>query len=317
MGKAEVRDELYVFIDRGAEYAFEELRPLSIVGLGFLPGNRFTKPVLRRVISDKIKKIEMSVKNALTLAIDYSEEIAREGTADGERYKRKFLKSDIFYTNYEGDRKDELRDTLVRHFDEVAHDMAPLVETNADGFWDAATEEYDKYETEELIRHHFSFVGEVVEEFGDEMKMTFSLGPFEFDYTDEAMRILPKVETRLRRELVEEADEIYGRMYAEASPDGRMTNTEVGDGEQRQKEGERGDADEPQRATASAEIRNLENEIERLRGRVEELEEKKEELRRRLEEERESKEELREELEKKEKETKSETESYSAEDWLG
>lgn len=315
MGKAEVRGELYVFIDRGAEYAFEELRPMSVVGLGFLPANSFTKLVLRRVIFDRMKQIEMSVKNALTLAMDYSEEIAREGNADGERYKRKFLKSDIFYTNYEGDRKDELRDTLVRHFDEMAHDMAPLVRTDADGFWDAATETYDKYETEELLRHHFSFIGEVIEEFGDEMKMTFTLGPFGFDYTDEALRILPKVETRLRRELIEEADEVYGRRYTEASSDGRITKTEMVDGEQRRTEGGGTDTVKPQKETVSAKTRTLEKEIETLRVRVEELEGEKEELRKRLEEERERNEELREELE--EKETGSETESYSAEDWLG
>jgi len=149
--------------------------------------------------------------------------------------------------------------------------------------------------------------------------MTFTLGPFEFDYTDEALRVLPKVETRLRRELIDETDEVYGRRYrryGEASSDERVTRTEMGDGEPRRNEVERekSDTEEPREA-ASAEIRSLEKEIESLRSRVEDLEGEKEQLRRRLKEERERKKELREEMEKKD--TESETDSYSAEDWLG
>ena len=327
MGKADIRDELYVFLDRGAEYAFEELRPLSVVGVGFLPGNRLTKLVLSRVMFDRMKQIEMSVKNAVTLAMDYSEDLAQDENADGERYKRKFLKSDIFYTNYEGDRKDELRGALLGHFDEMARDMAPLVKTDADGFWDAALETYDKYETEEILRHHFSFVGRVVDEFGDEIEMRFTLGPFEFDYTDEALRILPKVETRLRRELIDETDDVYGSKYAEATSEGMSRKPEMRDGESGRTEDKRSGVDEVQDGTAtdqgtgSAERRALERELEALRRRVEELEDENEQLGERLEEERKRKEELHEELEKKEKEKKSESESksesYSAEDWLG
>jgi|GEM_PF-1160249 len=317
MGKEEIRQQLYVFLEKGTGYAFEEVKPLSVVGLGILPGNRVTKVVLRPLILGNMNEIEMSVKNALTLAMDYSEEVARGKKGNADKYRRKFLESDIFYTNYEGDRKDELREMLIRHFDEMAHDMAPLVETDADGFWDAVVETYGKYETEELLRHHFSFIGKVVEEFGDEIKMTFSVSIFSFDYTDEALRILPKVETRIRRELVDKTDEVYGSRYREASSDAdeRM---EMRDGSRKRKGEERASAEEfgketANREAASEERKELERKVETLSERVRELEDEKEELRRRLKEAREKNEELREELEKKE----SESDSYNAEDWLG
>jgi hypothetical protein len=317
MGKAEVREDLYVFLERGAEHAFEEMRPLAVVGLGSFPGNRAAKLLLRPLILGGMNEIEMSVKNTLTLAMDYSEEIARDENADGTRYKRKSLESDIFYNNYEGDRKEDLRDTLKHRFDEMARDMAPLVNSGADGFWEAAVEAYDKHETEELLRHHFSFVSRVVEEFGDEMVMTSTIGPFEFNYTDEAMRVLPLVETRLRRELVDEADEVYGRRYG-GTPERDAKSIDVGgghSGDGETKKGERGrEAASTETPTPSADS-DTSKEIEKLRERVDELEKEKKRLRRKLEEERESNEELRRKLEKERKET--ESESYSAEDWLG
>jgi hypothetical protein len=321
MGKAEIRQQLYVFLEKGTEYAFKEVKPLSVVGLGFLPGNRVTKMVLRPVILGNMNEIEMSVKNALTLAMDYSEELARGEKGNADKYRRKFLESDIFYTNYEGDRKGELREMLIRHFDEMAHDMAPLVETDADGFWDAVVEMYGKYETEELLRHHFSFIGKVVEEFGDEIEMTFSVSIFSFDYTDEALRILPKVETRIRRELVDKTDEIYGSRYGEASSSAGE-RVEMRDGSQRREAGTRASAEEfrkktANQETASEERKELEKKVETLGERVRELEDEKEELRRSLKEARETNEELREKLEKKEEEAESESDSYNAEDWLG
>jgi vacuolar-type H+-ATPase subunit I/STV1 len=201
----------------------------------------------------------------------------------------------------------------------MAHDMAPLVETDADGFWDAVVENYGKYETEELLRHHFSFIGKVVKEFGDEIEMTFSVSIFSFDYTDEALRILPKVETRIRRELVDKIDEVYGRRYGEASSDAGE-RVEMRDGSQKRKGEESASAEKfrketANQETASEERKELEKKVETLSERVRELEDEKEKLRRRLKEARETNEELREELERKDSE--SDSDSYNAEDWLG
>lgn len=295
MGKAEVREQLYDFLERGTEYAYEELRPVSTVGPGFLPGNRLAKLLLRPVIDDNVKEIEMGLKNELTLVMDYAEEKARGDGADPSKYTGKFLESDIFFRHYEGERQDELEEALVRHFEEMARDMTPLIRADADGFWGATREAYDKYEAEEILRHHFSFVGMVAEEFGDGLVMETSFGPVGVDYTKEALRILPKVETRIRREVVDEVDEAYGSRYGDARSRSTGLSSVVSEAPHEEDAGGRVETDgEPQA----------------LRDRLEEMEEENEDLRRRLREERERNEELKEKLEEK-------RESYSAEDWLG
>lgn len=310
MGKAEVRDQLYEFLERGTEYAYEELRPVSVVAPDFLPGNGVAKLLLRPVIDDSAKEIEMGLKNELTLVMDYAEERAWKDDTEATKYKRKFLESDIFFRHYEGNREDELEDALVRHFEEMAHDMTPLIRTDADGFWGAMREEYDKYEAEEILRHHFSFVEGVADEFGDGVEMKTSIGPVEIDYTSEALRILPEVETKIRREVVDEVDEVYGSRYGDigseelSAPetDGRRSK---GKAEAQRREREVAD----ERAGADGKI-----EIENLRESIDELERENEKLRGELKKERERSDELKEKLEEKEEEKQ---ESYKAEDWLG
>jgi hypothetical protein len=311
MGKAEIRDQLYEFLERGTEYAYEELRPVSVVAPDFLPGNGVGKLLIRPVIDDSAKEIEMGLKNELTLVMDYAEERAWNDDTEATKYKRKFLESDIFFRHYEGNREDELEDALVRHFEEMAHDMTPLIRTDADGFWGAMREEYDKYEAEEILRHHFSFVEGVAEEFGDGVEMDTSIGPVGIDYTSEALRILPKVETKIRREAVDELDEVYGSRYGDVGSgeipapgaDGRRKKREAGG------QGRGGDGD---REVAHGNA--ADEKMEKMRERLKELEAENEKLREELKEERERKDELKQSLEEKEEEKQ---ESYKAEDWLG
>ena len=302
MGKAEVRRHLYVFLERGAEHAYEELRPLSVVRLGFLPGNRFTKVVFRRIVLGRIKEVEMSVKSSLALAMDYSEEIARGREQEADKYRRKFLESDILYTNYEGDRKDEMKEVLTRRFDEMAREMVPLVRADTDSFWEAMRESYAKQEAMELVAHHFSFVEKVVDEFGDGVSMTFSLGPFVFDYTDEALRVLPIVERRLRYEILDELDEEYGSRYEVVASERaskavgearkRRAGTAAGNSEPAETAGANttsaasasGSDTDKQREEIRRRVESLKEERGELRRRVERLEDEKKELRRRLNE---------------------------------
>lgn len=315
MGKAEVRDQLYDFLERGTEYAFEELRPLAVVGLGFLPGNGAAKLLLRPVIDDDVKEIEVGLKNELTLVMDYAEEMVHGGGTSPSKYRRKFLKSDIFFRHYKGERRDELEEALVRHFEEMAHDMIPLLKAEADDFWGATRGAYDKYEAEEIFKHHFSFVERVTEEFGDGLEMKSSIGPFGFDYTNEALRILPKVETRIRREVVDEVDDAYGSRYEDVGSGDVSAVASEEPRKDRKREREEPDG----RAATDEEMEKLRESVKKLKKENEELHEelkkereKKEELNEKLEEERERNEELHEELEEEGGEK-----SYKAEDWLG
>jgi len=336
MGKAEVREELYAILERGSEYAYEEVRPLSIVGPNFLPGNDVTKLLLRPLVDDKIEDIEVSVKNSLTLVMDYSEELARDGDADGKKYKRKFLKYDMHHNNYEGDRKKKLQKVLLSHFEKMAQDMVPLVRADTDDFWEAYARVYAKQEAEKMVENHFSFVGKVIREFSDELKMTFTVGPLTFDYTNEAIRVLPKIEERLRQELMEEIEEVYESESLQGGDEtktvvetgvgtetGTRNETEAGNERGTEKDTRSGTDTEAEMDTETdrksktrgdgardaPEGEGSDEKVENLRRRVEELEKANERLREEKAELEDENEELRERLE--------ETKSYSAEDWLG
>ncbi len=209
MGKEAVRDQLHVFLGDVTEYALEEFKPLAVVGLGFLPGNRVAKFVLSPIIDSEISTIKISLQNEFNLIMDYSEEIAEGNDPDIEEYRDRFLQSDFFYQHYEGEKTEEFEEVMMQRLDEVARDMAPLVEVETDDFWEALEEAYDRREAEEVLKYHFSFTDKIVEEFGDGLKIKINIGPIGIGYTDEAMRVMPMAEGHLRRELVDKLDEIY------------------------------------------------------------------------------------------------------------
>ncbi|MFP4174614.1 MAG: hypothetical protein ACLFSW_02395, partial [Halobacteriales archaeon] len=134
---------------------------------------------------------------------------------DAYEYKDRFLRSDFFYQHYEGDKTDEFEEVMMQRLDEVARDMAPLVDVETEDFWEALEESYDRREAEEILKYHFSFTDKIVEEFGEGLNIRFSLGPISIGYTKEALRVMPKAEGHLRREIVDKLDEVYGEREGE------------------------------------------------------------------------------------------------------
>jgi len=210
MGKEAVRDQLHVFLGDVTKYALEEFRPLAVVGLGFLPGNSIAKVLLGPIIDKEISSIKISLQNEFNIIMEYSEQVAEGNDPDPEEYRDRFLQSDFFYQNYEGDNVDEFEEVMMQRLDEVARDMAPLVEVDTDDFWEALEEAYDRREAEEVLKYHFSFTDKIVEEFSDGMNIRIKIGFIPISYTNEAMRVMPKAEGHLRRKIVEKLDEIYG-----------------------------------------------------------------------------------------------------------
>ena len=215
MGKEAVRDQLHVFLGDVTEYALKEFRPLGVIGLGFLPGNSVAKLLLGPIIDQEISSIKISLQNEFNIIMEYSEEIAEGNDPDPEEYKDRFLRSDFFYQHYEGKNDDEFEEVMMQRLDEVARDMAPLVEVGTDDFWEALEAAYDRREAEEVLKYHFSFTDKIVEEFGEGLNIRFQLGPISIGYTQEALRVMPKAEGHIRREIVEELDSIYGEREGE------------------------------------------------------------------------------------------------------
>lgn len=213
MGKEAVRNQLHIFLDDVTEYAIEEMKPLNIIGLGFLPGNSFWKYVLSSLIKKEINVIKISLQNEFNLIVNLAEEMAEGQDPDPDKYRDRFLASDFFFQNYHGDRKGEFEEVMMNRLEEVARDMAPIIEADKEDFWASIADAYEKHEAEEILAYHFSFTEkQVVNEFDDGISLKFQLaGPIRFDYTNEAMRVLPKAEGYLREQMMKKLDDVYGK----------------------------------------------------------------------------------------------------------
>ncbi|MFP4632220.1 MAG: hypothetical protein ACLFMT_02130 [Halobacteriales archaeon] len=210
MGKEAVRNQLHVFLDDVMEYALQEFKPLAVIGLGFLPGNSIAKLLLSPLIKKELNVIKITLQNEFNTILDLSEDM-KDGDSDPSRYRDRFLANDFFYQNYHGDRADEFEEVLEQRLEEVAEDLEPLLDAEADDFWEALVETYERGEAKDMLTYHFSFTEKLAKDFGDGMKLTFKLGLIKFDYTNEAVRVLPYAESSLREQILERLDEEYER----------------------------------------------------------------------------------------------------------
>ncbi len=209
MGKEAVRNQLHVFLDDVTQFALEDFRPLAVIGLGFLPGNSIVKLLMSPFISKELNVIKITLQNEFNVILDLAEAM-NEGDPEPEDYYDRFMQHDFFYQNYHGPHEDEFRDLLENRLEEVAEDLAPLLDAESDDFWGALVETHDRGEAKDMLTYHFSFTEKVVTRFGDGLKLKFKLMPLlVFDYTDEAVRVLPEAEGYLREQMLETIDEEY------------------------------------------------------------------------------------------------------------
>jgi hypothetical protein len=194
------------FMEEIIEDALSEFEPFRVVNMNRLPGNSTAKSVLRPLIEDELRRFRANIENQFDIVMDYAE------TGDTEENRRRFLRSDIFYQNFEGSERRQLEHDLTERMKMMGDDMAPLLETGEDDFWDAAIASYDEDEAREMLPKHFAYT-ETVREYQDDLHLTIEIGSgvlsTEIEYTDEAMRVLDIAETNLRNDLERRVDEFY------------------------------------------------------------------------------------------------------------
>lgn len=209
MGKEAVRNQLHVFLDDVTQFALEDFRPLAVIGLGFLPGNSIVKLLMSPFIKKELNVIKITLQNEFNVILDLAEAM-NEGEPDPEDYYDRFLQHDFFYQNYDGPHEDEFRDLLENRLEEVAEDLAPLIDAESDDFWGALVETHSRGEAKDMLTYHFSFTEKVVNRFGGGLELEFKLMPLVvFDYTEEAVRVLPEAEGYLREQMLETIDEEF------------------------------------------------------------------------------------------------------------
>jgi len=201
-----VLDKFEEFMEEIIDDALGEFEPLRVVNVRRLPGNSTAKSVLRPLIEDELRRFRANIENQFDIVMDYAE------TGDTDKHRREFLRSDIFYQNFEGANRRELERDLTERMKNMGDDMAPLLETGEDGFWDAAVAAYDEDEAREMLPKHFAYT-ETVRDYQDDLNLTIEIGTgflsTEIEYTDEAMRVLDIAETNLRNDLLRRIEERY------------------------------------------------------------------------------------------------------------
>ena len=194
------------FMQEIIEDALSEFEPLRIVNMNRLPGNSTAKSVLRPVIEEELRRFRANIENQFDIVMDYAE------TGEAKKHQREFFRSDIFYQNFEGNDRRKIERDLTERMKNMGDDMAPLLETGEDNFWDAAVASYDEEEARKMLPKHFEYT-ETVREYRDDLCLTVEIGSgllsTEVEYTDEAMRVLDIAETNLRNDLQRRIEEFY------------------------------------------------------------------------------------------------------------
>ena len=204
-----VLEQFEFFMERIIDDALAEFEPFRVVDMNGMPGNDRVKKALGPVIRDELQKIRASVETQFGVVMKYAE------TGDEEGCRRRFLRNDVFYNSFEGDRRTRrsLEDDLTERMTRMGDDMAPLVETGEDCFWDAVVAAYDEDEAREMLPRHFEYT-ETLKEYADDLCLTVRVGGrllgADVEYTGEAMRVLDGAETRLRDDLRDEVGRVYG-----------------------------------------------------------------------------------------------------------
>jgi hypothetical protein len=210
MTKGCVKEKLDEIVNEMLEGGLEHLSLWGVLGLGFLPGESILMFFFGSQVRDELGGYRAMYNNQFRLVLEYAEDVAEDGEADFEKYRDETLEWDNFYVNYEGDKKEELGDRLAERYRKIGEDLAPLVASDEDEFWDAARDTYTKDEIVGKLDHAFSYA-DIVEDYADDIDVrTPPLLIFlRLRYTDEVIRALREAENDIFRKMRERANEVF------------------------------------------------------------------------------------------------------------
>lgn len=194
-------------LEQGLEY----LRPWGVLGLGFMPGNSILMFLFGSQIRDEMGQYRVSYNNQFGIILDYAEEIAEQDDPPSfEKYRDHVLEWDYFYSNYKGDREKEFADELMERNEKIANDLAPLVGSDEDDFWEAAAECYTRDEIVGKIDHALSY-SDMVRKYESDIDVRTPPVFFvlRLRYTNEVLRALEMSEQELIEKMTQTANEVF------------------------------------------------------------------------------------------------------------
>lgn len=220
MSREAVETEFDLFFDEMIDFAKQEMSPTrTMSGITVPVADSTIKEVMGDQIEESMEEVQEDMEQQRDIVLNYAEDIAEGADSDTTRhqYEETFLQTNPVYKNYEGPREEELRTELLGHLDEVAEDLAPVIDAPEDDFWDAMTATVPTYEeARDLLNKHFS-QAETFREYqsGIDMEDEVEVGKsiftktFTVDYTDEAIRVIEEGEAHLRSDIDDRLQDAY------------------------------------------------------------------------------------------------------------
>jgi len=207
MTEKAVKKEFDGYVKSVSLKALDELDPTKVVEVN-LPPER-----LKSLLRDEIRQEMARIKSGFQEQTDVIVETAAKGEITDED-RRKFLKLDLYYTNYFGDeeRKNRFAEELTEYFEDVVEGIQPIIASEKDDYWECVRGVYDEDEAVEVLSQYFSRA-QILEKYTDEMVLTMALDtglPIEeIEYTEESVRVFAKGEEEMRERIADQAALAY------------------------------------------------------------------------------------------------------------
>lgn len=207
MTEKAVKKEFDGYVKSVSLKALDELDPTQVVDVN-LPPDR-----IKSLLRDEIRQEMARVKTGFQEQTDLIVETAAKGEVT-EEDKSKFLELDLYYTNYFGDeeRTEQFGEELTEYFESTVRNVAPLVASEEEDFWDAVKDIYDEDKAVEVLQGYFSR-SDILEKYTDEMVLTMALDtglPIEeVEYTEESVRVFAEGEREMRGRIEDQAELVY------------------------------------------------------------------------------------------------------------
>jgi hypothetical protein len=180
-----------------------------------------SRPLERHVVRPKLREYQREIMAQFEPVLDY----AADTDAAFESYADDVLAQDIYWNSLadsvRGDRREQIRETLLARQRTFGDDIAPLIAAESDEFWPAVAEVYDYEEAVDIVERHFeystplrehrdAFVFELEIDPGEVLGgLARALPSLEVEFTDEALRSMRRAEQRVIPEAKSDVEQVF------------------------------------------------------------------------------------------------------------
>lgn len=167
-----------------------------------------SETVDQKIVQPELRDYRDAILHQFDVVLEYADSDEAFDTFAEEVLARD-LYWDSLRTDLSGQRREQLRESLLVRQRRMGDAIAPLVATDADSLWAAAESAYDWEATTDLIESHFAFT-EPLHDQPDAYALTIRIDPGDLlgglaralpsvtiDYTDEAVRAMTHAQQRV------------------------------------------------------------------------------------------------------------------------